>query len=156
MKALTLWQPWASAIALGLKKIETRGWPTKYRGPLAIHAATRQHREDRACFEAILAAAHHVERDVWAGYCDSNYELLPFGEVVATCRLTDCLWVESLDVGGAERRWGDYSAGRWGWVLEEVERLMVPVPAVGRQGLWDWTQAVEAIEAQAPQQFLLL
>ena len=36
MKALSLYQPWATAIALGSKRIETRGWPTSYRGPLAI------------------------------------------------------------------------------------------------------------------------
>jgi hypothetical protein len=42
MKALTLWQPWASLIALGAKTIETRSWSTKYRGPLAIHAAKRR------------------------------------------------------------------------------------------------------------------
>lgn len=39
MKALTLWQPWASLVALGHKRIETRCWETKYRGTLAIHAA---------------------------------------------------------------------------------------------------------------------
>lgn len=39
MKVITIWQPWASLIVLGHKKIETRGWATKYRGPLLIHAA---------------------------------------------------------------------------------------------------------------------
>ncbi len=39
MKALTLCQPWASLVALGHKRIETRCWETKYRGTLAIHAA---------------------------------------------------------------------------------------------------------------------
>ena len=42
IKAISLWQPWASLIALGGKKIETRSWPTKYRGPLAIHASKNQ------------------------------------------------------------------------------------------------------------------
>ena len=41
MKALTLWQPWASLVALGHKRIETRCWSTKYRGDLAIHAAAK-------------------------------------------------------------------------------------------------------------------
>src|SRR5260370_42147173 len=41
MKALTLWQPWASLVAFEEKKVETRTWATKYRGPLAIHAAVR-------------------------------------------------------------------------------------------------------------------
>lgn len=39
MKAITIWQPWASLIACGVKQYETRSWPTKYRGPIAIHAA---------------------------------------------------------------------------------------------------------------------
>lgn len=39
MKALTLWQPWASLVALGVKTIETRSWSTSHRGPLAIHAS---------------------------------------------------------------------------------------------------------------------
>ena len=39
MKALTLYEPYATLVALNLKKIETRGWRTNYRGPLAIHAA---------------------------------------------------------------------------------------------------------------------
>ena len=30
MKAITIWQPWASSIALGYKKNETRSWPTNY------------------------------------------------------------------------------------------------------------------------------
>ena len=42
MKAISFWQPWATAIAAGVKKIETRGWQTAYTGPLAIHAAKRR------------------------------------------------------------------------------------------------------------------
>ena len=38
MKALTLHQPWATLVAVGEKRIETRSWSTDYRGPLAIHA----------------------------------------------------------------------------------------------------------------------
>ena len=39
IKALSLWQPWASAIAVGYKHYETRSWKTDYRGWLGIHAA---------------------------------------------------------------------------------------------------------------------
>ena len=48
MKAISLWQPWASLCVLpgpngrAVKTIETRSWPTKYRGPLAVHAAKRE------------------------------------------------------------------------------------------------------------------
>jgi hypothetical protein len=47
MKAISLSQPWASAIALDLKSIETRSWQTKYRGRIAIHASARPGRGDR-------------------------------------------------------------------------------------------------------------
>jgi len=36
MKAISLHQPWASLIAKGQKTIETRFWPTRYRGDLLI------------------------------------------------------------------------------------------------------------------------
>lgn len=42
IKALTIRQPWAQLIALGVKTIETRSWSTRYRGPLAIHAAAKR------------------------------------------------------------------------------------------------------------------
>ena len=36
MKAISLKQPWASLVADGKKTIETRKWPTKYRGDILI------------------------------------------------------------------------------------------------------------------------
>lgn len=39
MNAISLWQPWASLVAAGIKRIETRSWGTNFRGPIAIHAA---------------------------------------------------------------------------------------------------------------------
>ncbi|MCI0391874.1 MAG: hypothetical protein MOB07_24290 [Acidobacteria bacterium] len=41
LKALSLRQPWASLMAIGAKRNETRGWCTKHRGWVAIHAAGR-------------------------------------------------------------------------------------------------------------------
>lgn len=38
MKALTIWQPWASAILLSGKDVENRTWRTDYRGPVLVHA----------------------------------------------------------------------------------------------------------------------
>ena len=39
MKAINIHQPWASVIAFGEKRFETRSWKTDYRGPLLIHAS---------------------------------------------------------------------------------------------------------------------
>ncbi|MFU6893283.1 ASCH domain-containing protein [Pseudomonas aeruginosa] len=39
MKALSIRQPWAWLIVNGHKDIENRSWPTRFRGPVLIHAA---------------------------------------------------------------------------------------------------------------------
>ena len=36
--------------------------------------------------------------------------------------------------------YGDYSIGRWVWVLRQVDVLNPPVAASGHQGFWDWNQ----------------
>ena len=41
MKALSIKQPWASLIVAGLKPVENRTQPRKYRGPLLIHASKK-------------------------------------------------------------------------------------------------------------------
>ena len=33
---------------------------------------------------------------------------------------------------------GDYSAGRWVWLLEDIQPLPQPIPAKGHQGFWNW------------------
>lgn len=124
MKALTLWQPWATLIAIGAKSIETRSWGTSYRGPLAIHAANR----DLAYHEMILF--ENLLKGV----------IMPLSRVVAICELVD---VQRIDyewphLSQLERRLGDFSIGRYAWLLRGVQPLDPPVPARGRQGLWDW------------------
>ncbi len=142
MKALSLWQPWATMIALGLKQFETRSWSTEYRGPLAIHAAkvwTREQREftqqlfDDPCIGAMLKAH---------GY--TTPEQLPLGGVVCTVKLRKIIGTNeaTLSANGIdtiERMLGDYSAGRYAWQMLDVKRIE-PVPCRGYQGLWEWTE----------------
>ncbi len=151
MKALSLWQPWASAIATGAKRIETRSWPTSYRGPLAIHAAKR-------CVKSEL-----VELDTdpnWAAALRWNpkierlpWERLPFGAIVCVAELVDCRPTGSFSMEELHTRrthpgaeglgwWveamlGDFYPGRWGWVLEDVRTLPDPIPFRGERGLFE-------------------
>jgi activating signal cointegrator 1 len=37
-----------------------------------------------------------------------------------------------------EREFGDYTPGRFAWMLDDVHVLPEPVPAKGKLGLWDW------------------
>jgi len=136
-KALTLWQPWASLIAWGEKKIETRCWATRYRGPLLIHAAKRPFK-----LESFAENRHYV--DVFRRREILKPEDLPLGCIVARAELKACI-PTSIDYAHAvyeddpaEYSFGDFSEGRYAWVLENVMALPEPIPARGGQGLWTY------------------
>jgi hypothetical protein len=145
MKALSLWQPWATLIAIGAKSIETRSWSTTYRGPLAIHAAKKWDRAtSRMCADEpfrsqLLAAGYEPQRSDWG---------LPLGAVVALARVEDCFQFKAADMVNRqgerrplpdemERAFGDYFPGRFGLILRDVRKLERPIPYRGHQGPFD-------------------
>lgn len=139
MKAITIYEPWASLIALGQKKIETRSWPTKYRGPLAIHAGKTVRSEflNLAWQEPFYSALKPLHKHHMDGRRGIGYH---FGCVIAIAELMDCVEVRPDNVpSGPERYFGDYTRGRFMWVLRDVKRLKKPIPARGYQGLWEWS-----------------
>lgn len=145
MKALTLTQPWASAVALGVKRIETRSWSTSYRGPLAIHAAKSMPAYARFVALANLWPDHvhgrHVENPLIAlGY--ETFRDYPRGAIVATCVLSACTRIAPAapngEISSVEAALGDYTPGRFAWFLTDIMPLPEPIPARGALGLWDW------------------
>lgn len=151
MRTITLWQPWASLIAAGVKSIETRGWQTPYPGPLAIHAAARPIHSFAAYISPELDRLL-VELE-WLYPADDGRRTirqrerirLPYGAVVATANLVGCVPMTKESIacvpalyGDKELICGDYQPGRVMWVLDDVKPVLPPVPAVGRQGFWNW------------------
>ena len=134
--ALTLRQPWASLVALGAKRIETRSWRTSYRGWLAIHAGMTLPAADRLlCEQEPFRAA--LLRDTTLDLTRPLAAQLPRGCVLAVAWLDSCLPMKNIDLPDEpERSFGDYAPGRYAWYLSRVCRLTPPVPAQGRLGLW--------------------
>jgi activating signal cointegrator 1 len=124
MKALTLTQPWASMVADGLKQFETRSWGTRYRGPLAIHAAKG--------FPRLARAFAQTSR-----YVPRPYRF-PCGAVVATCHLVGCRESSGAAPNDQEAALGDWSVGRWIWELADIKKLEEPIATRGSLGLWEW------------------
>jgi len=146
MKALTIIQPWATLIAIGAKKIETRSWPTKYRGPLAIHAGNntqfcRMGGKHYLCgaepFCSILNA-HGKALPRERGPLGAT-QVMPLGAVVATCTLEECWKITHglPNLSQQERAFGDFGVGRWMWMLENITPIG-PIPVKGAMGLWEW------------------
>lgn len=66
---------------------------------------------------------------------------MPSGVVLATCNLLDCVPITPefvATLGEQEKAFGDYTPGRYAWILENVRQLNKPVPAKGMQRLWEW------------------
>lgn len=158
MKALTLTQPWATLVAIGAKRIETRSWKTQYRGPLAIHAAkgfpkdARQFTLQAVVYEAVKA--RYLPTDIERR--TSGFPAYPLGAVLATCELVDVLPTESIGcLSGVfddyaelntpqEWYFGNFDPGRYGFVLENIKVLREPIPARGALGLWEWENPLDA------------
>lgn len=137
MKALTLTQPWATLLVTDApyrKVFETRGWATNYRGLLAIHAAKGfpKSAQDFAAEERAL------------GRLPAR---LPLGAIVGIVRLVDVYKTEELreGLGPLERRYGDYTWGRYAWCTELVATLEQPIGAVGALGLWSLPESLNAM-----------
>jgi hypothetical protein len=143
MKALTLWEPYAGLVRDGWKEVETRSWYTSYRGPLAIHAATREPNKVEQSRISFLLASLGAELPTYH-----------FGCVVAICHLAAC--VPTYKAGDAvkalkppfipkhgwavEIPFGNYDVGRWAWILRDVRPVSPPIAARGYRKLWDFPQ----------------
>ena len=150
MKALTLWQPWATLVAMEAKHIETRCWETSYRGELAIHAAAKlppkwlgaSSRTDPFRDELADLFCVRRDRDDRAGkHVDDIIHGLPYGKIVCIVRIigiqetSECLRQE---ITNRERLFGNYEDGRYAWHLQMVDVIEPPIPAKGNRRLWNW------------------
>ncbi len=127
MRAITIHQPWASLVAIGAKTIETRSWSTKYRGPVAIHAAKKAVPVDDPYYRNVISAAA------------LDYDELPCGVILATCNLVDCQKITSANCPCyPEYAFSDFKPGLYAWKLMDIKPVSAPIPARGYRGLWDW------------------
>jgi hypothetical protein len=147
MKAISLWQPHASFMAIDFKKNETRGWPTKYRGDIAICSSKRVARYGEFG-EEIEQLIFRCSTSLRAQpYPMMAYEktphLLPLGFVLCIVEIFDCVPSEKVKPRPLEMLLGNYTPGRFAWLTRNCRRLSKPVPVIGRQGFFNLTSDVE-------------
>lgn len=158
MKAISIWEPWASLIACGAKHWETRSWPTYYRGPLLI-CASKGGLPKRELDELLLDWRFQAGLAPLVGmpiggipvstagkHCSAiTHKHLQYGMAVAICRLTDCKPTAKItpDEISTDKPFGDFQSGRFAWKLEDIERLPKPIPVRGKQGLFSVSNIIQ-------------
>lgn len=168
MRCITLTQPWATLVAIGAKLVETRSWGTDYRGPLAIHAAKGVGPVGglSGLHNLCLEEPFRSVLETWSQKFNVGYSaLMPRGAIIATCNLTNVVRIPTTPrhfprgvanghplasypmvipphqppfQDSNEYFFGDYTPGRYAWLLHDVVMLPEPVPAKGQLGLWEW------------------
>jgi hypothetical protein len=143
LKALTLTQPWASLVATGAKRLETRSWRTTYTGDLVICAAKGYPPDARDL--SLLRSFREGLEPQFDPYA------LPVGVALCVVRLLACVETERLEklqlVGvkpaAKELLYGNYEPGRWAWAMDNVRMFLQPIPVRGSLGLWNWPDDLE-------------
>ena len=159
MKTLSLWQPWATLMVIGAKTIETRTpqsvFIKNHRGALLIHATkTWQPRilrsllHDAGDFREMRLALSE------AGY--TNPSTLPLGAILGSICVFGCgaikpsdnkagwkivlpgTFATHMDVEPRDLPFGDFRDGRLGIISSHATRFETPIPATGKQGLWEF------------------
>ena len=127
MKTISLWQPWASAMALGWKKIETRSWATSYRGPLLIHAAKKITRWPTVYI-----------RELFEGIASKPTDL-PRSGILCKVDLIDCKQISFANCPAMrmELELGIYTPGRFMWITKNLMTFDIPIPYLGRQRIFE-------------------
>lgn len=156
MKVISLYQPYATLMAMGLKTNETRSWDTNYRGQLAIHATANMPkwckdlvqkeeafvRNLKGIYLPLGCIVGHVEvvgtmkTEVWEHQNGLNEFILP------SQQLQDEWW------------FGDYSRGRYAWQTINPVQYNPPIPAKGSEGFWNFE--IPTVHARTGQMQLFL
>lgn len=114
-KALSVRQPWAWFILHGGKDVENRSWPTKYRGPLLIHASKFWDEEEIHDDARYAAAVAKNMGGIQPGTVLTLRELKEQqGGIVGQVNLIDC-------IQGHTSPWANL--GCWHWMLEQPKAL---------------------------------
>ena len=151
LPTLSLWQPYASLVAAGIKTSETRSWkpPDKYWGAeILIHATKRPVRPQEWAWQPKMVAA---VKNLGHG---TSAERFPLGVIMARARIA--YWGQVIYHGPPsgdivvcqhpagqpyeieDDGLGDYREDRWVWQFEDIRPLAEPIPARGYQKLWTY------------------
>jgi hypothetical protein len=147
LRALTIRQPWATALMWGGKDVENRPRPIRYRGLLLIHAglahpdwAEHQQAEVLAGQKFGWLATRRVSASEVARARFWPEHTGALGVILGTLMVTGCHHAR-VDGEGSCSPWAQ--DGQWHWQVAAAQPFERAVPCRGRLGLWRLPEDVE-------------
>lgn len=136
MKAISLWQPWASLWAHPAwpKPWETRHWSTNVRGWVLVHAAKRPNPMSDP------EVSGNLDRIASVAFGATTWRArLPYGALIGAVNIDQCVRCETIrDALRPEiLETGNFADGRFAWHRAEAALFEQPTAYRGRQGFFD-------------------
>lgn len=155
MKALTIWQPWASLIMIGAKPVEFRSWDyrERYSGivdtRIVIHAAAREIKPAeiydliKRCEEDDTSLIPRVALPLLHKIFDARKCR---GVVNLSAALGTAIIRKPRDIDGLFKKPDSdrLQHHMFGWPLTDIEPFAEPIPMNGAQGFWNASISVTA------------
>ena len=152
MKTITIKQPWASLICQGIKDIENRTWPTKYRGRVLVHAAAKSW----GWSQVLSYISDEMAWELHKNEASRRWlEGLDTGAIIGSVEIVDCImnhpsiWAEKSD----EDLLGWRKKPTYNWVLAHPIRFPEPIPIKGRLSFWDYPNILAEPEEEGGELF---
>lgn len=143
-KTITIQQPWALLIALGVKDIENRTWKTSHRGRVYLHTAARYASGHRNMTQ-LLDTNQWLEiekRGLQASLCGDSF---PLSSIIGYVDIVDCVinhpsvWAEKSDVFIRSHVGIISKPPIYNWVLANPVLFDKPIENVkGRLSFWNY------------------
>ena len=139
MKAISIFQPWATLIAQGYLGFTTSSRKTRYRGPIAIHAHATEAPPGVYLDENITRSLIQCGYSAFTAPTVREHQPLPHGFLIATAILSEVIpWTEATASQKKEYdRFGSIVKGRYLWILNNPKLLKTPKSVRGRPAVFD-------------------
>lgn len=135
---LSVRQPYADLLAMGIKRYETRDWACNRRGLILIHSSKTYSAEDKANRDMLVRGGFPAINSA-IGARDYKPAL---GCILAVAVMTGCYTSETLKMTEVDNRaellMGNYGPGRYGFEIHAKYLLPEPIPARGQLNFWMW------------------
>lgn len=162
-KVLTLWEPWATLVVHGIKKIETRPKPTTWtveKGSYLIHAAKKWAGEQNeiCTYFSSLLKSEYITDQIAEVISIFEHDKFALGHIIGAVDVVECIKIISIgdkpfldfefdkshsnvgvilkEIKEPELSFGDYKKGRYAWILKNPRILKTPIPYKGGQGYY--------------------
>lgn len=147
MKTISIKQPWAHLICtprkdnpfLGIKDIENRTWPTKFRGRVLVHAGAK---EVKNGIDIVSQIDGEAARHLWFEENDGN---VAKSSIIGSVEIVDCvvnhpsIWAEeSYQIFAEEQKKPIHGEVIYNWVLANPLMFPEPIQAKGKLSFWDF------------------